>query len=101
MANSTDKLSQARFGQYDTHREQRVKQHIVYDNNDRPLFVFTASRDARDGDPCTVTEYVYAGPNTTRVMSRQEDVYLWKAIWDTNFTFDSSTDYDSDGDGVL
>lgn len=101
MSGSTDKLQQARFGQLDTHREQRVKQHLVYDIDDRPVLVFTASADARDGDPCLVTEYVYRGANTTLVKSRKESVYLWKGAWDANYTFDPTQNYDPDGDGNL
>ena len=79
----------------------QVKQHIIFDSQSRPQFVFTAPIDAKEGSPCTVTEYAYKAVNSTLVQSRQEREYLWKAAWDGNFVFDPSVNYDPDGNGEL
>jgi hypothetical protein len=80
---------------------EQVKQHIVFDSADRPVLVFTAPIGTEDGKPCTATEYVYRNSTSTQVKDRQERVYKWKAIWDSNFIFNPLTSYDSDGDGIL
>jgi len=74
---------------------------MVFDNLDRAVFVFTASLDTKDGEPCSVTEYVYRGPASTQVLDRQERVYSWKSAWENLYTFDPNADYDPDGDGNL
>lgn len=79
----------------------QVKQHIIFDGQDRPILVFTAPIDSKDGAPCTVTEYVYRSPTSTQVYKRQEREYKWKSVWDTGFTFDHTANYDPDNDGVL
>lgn len=84
-----------------SHSKEQVKQHIVFDLQERPQFVFTAYIDASDGDPCEVTEYVYRNASSTQVKNRQERVYNWNANWDTDFTFDPTVDYDPDGDGDI
>lgn len=84
-----------------SHAKEQVKQHLVFDAQDRPVLVFTAPIDAIDGAPCEVTEYVYRNPTSTQVLKRQERVYNWNENWDTGFTFDPATDYDPDGDGEL
>jgi hypothetical protein len=84
-----------------THANESVKQHLVLDAQNRPFLIFTTYIGAKEGDPCTVDEYVYAGPTSTQIIARQERVYKWKAAWDTAFTFDPSANYDPDGDGVL
>lgn len=84
-----------------THKEEQVKQHIIYDLQDRPIFAFTAAIHAADGDPCLVTEYVYRNATSTQVYARQERVYKWKATWDSFFTFDPTVSYDADGDGTI
>jgi len=84
-----------------SHKGEQVKQHIVFDAQDRPILVFSASEEAVNGDACLVTEYVYRGVTSTQVMDRQERVYQWKAAWDGNFVFDPTVDYDPDGDGNL
>ena len=80
---------------------QQLKQHIVHDASKRPIFIFEAPINARDGDPCLVTEYVYLDPTEPIVISRQERQYRWKEVWETGFTFDPATDYDLNGDGTL
>lgn len=86
---------------FKSQKDEQVKQHIVYDAQDRPVLVFTAYIEAEDGDPCSATEYVYRNATSTQVVDRQERVYAWKAAWDANFVFDPTVSYDPDGDGVL
>lgn len=78
---------------------QQLKQHIVIDAQGRPQFIFEAPVDSRDGDPCLVTEYVYYSITDSTIICRQERQYLWKAAWDSLFTFDPAVSYDPDGDG--
>jgi hypothetical protein len=80
---------------------EQVKQHIVFDAQDRPILIFTASIGTLDGQPCSVTEYVYRAGTSTQITSRQERIYKWKAAWDSTFIFDPTTSYDPDGDGIL
>ena len=80
---------------------EQVKQHIVFDSQGRPILVFTTYIDAKDGDPCSCTEYVYRNPTSTQVLDRQERGYKWKAAWESSFIFDPAADYDPDGDGEL
>lgn len=98
---SQDGVTKTRTEQMKSHLHQQVKQHIVHDANGRPQFVFTAPIDAKNGDPCTVTEYVYRAGVSTLVRGRQEREYRWKASWDALFTFDVNADYDPDGDGEI
>jgi len=81
--------------------KQQLKQHIVHDASSRPQFIFEAPVDAVEGTPCLVTEYVYINPTETIIIDRQERVYRWKAVWDGNYTFDKTADYDPDGNGVI
>lgn len=84
--------------------KQQLKQHIVHDAQNRPKFIFEAPVDAKNDDPCLVTELVYIDASESIVIKKQERVYRWKAAWDTGapaFTFDPSADYDADGDGVI
>lgn len=83
------------------HDKTQVKQHIVYDANSRPILVFTTYIHTADGEPCSVTEYVYLSPTSTLVRDRQERVGVWNAAWEAGFTYDPATSYDPDGDGVL
>jgi len=84
-----------------SHGSESVKQHLVLDGQGRPFLIFTTYIGAEEGDPCTVDEYVYAGPISTQIIARQERVYKWKAAWDSLFTFDPTASYDPDGDGQL
>lgn len=84
-----------------SHEREQVKQHIVFDSQDRPKYVFTTYIGAADGDPCLVTEYVYRDATSTQVMDRQERTYRWKSAWDANFVFNPATSYDADGNGEL
>lgn len=80
---------------------EQTKQHITRDAQGRVKYIFTAYIEAEEGDPCMCTEYVYFNPTETDIKARQERVYEWKAVWDTDFTFDPAASYDPDGDGDL
>lgn len=84
-----------------THAHEQVKQHIVFDAQTRPKYIFTTYIGAEEGDPCMCDEYVYLNATSTQVISRQERVYKWKAAWDSGFVFNPTTSYDADGDGQL
>lgn len=84
-----------------SHREGQVKSHTVYDAQLRPKFVFMADIKTQNGEPCLVTEYVYLSPTSTQVYKRQERIYIWKAAWDSGFSFDPAVNYDPDGDGNI
>lgn len=86
--------------QLKSHMNQEIKQHTVRDAEGRPILVFIAPINAKEGTPCTCTELVYYGPGNNQVMFMQEREYRWKANWD-NGTFDPSVSYDPDGDGDL
>lgn len=85
----------------ESHANQQIKQHFVFDSNGRLKFVFTAVIDALNGKPCLCTEYVYFSDTSTMVRSRQERVSRWNEAWEADFIFDPNTDYDTDGDGTL
>jgi hypothetical protein len=61
--------------------KELVKQYISYDGSDRVEFIYTATRFAVTGTPCTVTQYVYSGV-TTRVIKRLESYSTWDASYD-------------------
>jgi hypothetical protein len=100
MALDNDKVK-TKTELFASQREEQVKQHIVYDLQDRPVFVFTMHISGVAGDPCSVTEYVYRNGTSTQVVARQERVGVWGATWDSAFTYDPTVTYDPDGDGVL
>ncbi len=80
---------------------EQVKQHLVFDAQDRPIFVFTCAIGTKNNEPCSVTEYVYRNTSSTQVKDRQERVSKWNSIWDSNFIFNPTVSYDADGDGAL
>lgn len=86
-----------------SHASEQVKQHIVYDAQERVKFVFTAYINAVQGTPCECTEYVYRDISSSQVKDRQERVYNtgWQENWDNDFVFDPDGAYDPDGDGIL
>ena len=70
-----------------THSSELVKQYIELDGQQRPSKVYTASRNAVDGSPCEVTEYVYQSPTSTQIKGRKEGYSVWDEAWvDAEFT---------------
>ena len=84
-----------------SHAKEQVKQHIVFDSQTRPKYIFTTYIGAGENDPCMCDEYVYLTATSTQIISRQERVYKWKSAWDGGFVFDPTVSYDADGDGQL
>jgi hypothetical protein len=84
-----------------SHLGSHTKSHSVKDAQGRIFLEFTASWNAKEGDACIATEYVYDGVASTLIIGVQERFYKWKATWDSGFTFDPTVSYDPDGDGVL
>ena len=80
---------------------EQVNQHLVFDGQDRPILIFTASIGTVNGGPCSVTEYVYRGLTSSQITSRQERVSTWNTAWEAAFIFNPTVSYDVDGDGVL
>lgn len=68
-----------------SHMKEQVKIHVIYDGNQRQHLIYTAKRDAKNGDPCMVTEYVYDGI-TTRCTGFKENDAAWNSAWDADFT---------------
>ena len=64
-----------------TQAHELVKQHIEYDLNSRPEYIYTARADLEDGMPCSVVRYAYDGV-TSRVLYMRESVALWDAAWE-------------------
>ena len=64
-----------------TQAKELVKQYIEYDGSDRPEYVYTAYRDAKNGDPCEVTRYTYV-TGTSRVEKRLESLGTWSSAYD-------------------
>ena len=69
-----------------TQSKELVKQYIEFDINDRPSKVYTVHTSARNGTPCTVTEYIYKSPTSTLVKARKEGHGVWDSTWDADFT---------------
>ena len=84
-----------------TQESEQIKQHIVFDSQDRPAFIFTCGVAAINGAPCSVTEYVYRTATSTQIKDRQERVSSWNTVWESDFVYDPTVSYDADGDGVL
>ncbi len=85
----------------DSLQRGQTKQHVIVDIALRPVFIFEAPINAKEGAACLVTELVYVNADSSVVKDRQERVYTWKDAWDGDFTFDPSANYDPDGDGSL
>ena len=64
-----------------TQAHELVKQHIEYDGNSRPEYIYTVRADADDGTPCSVVRYAYDGV-TSRVLYMKEYDGVWDAAWE-------------------
>jgi hypothetical protein len=70
-----------------THLYETVKNYVVYDGQNRQWKVYTAKSDAKDGEPCIVTEYIYTGPAATTLKGTKEASAIWDDTWvDADFT---------------
>ncbi len=62
-----------------------VKQFQLIDPQGRPWKIFTAPSNAKNGDPCLVTEFIYPDSISTVVRGRQDGY----ESWDKDFIPDS------------
>lgn len=71
-----------------TSEHELVKQYQLLDLQNRPSKVYTAPTNAKSGDPCIVTEYIYADAITTLVQGKTQGYDVWDESWvpDANFT---------------
>lgn len=74
-------LPQIGMNQLTTQAHEFVKQHIEYDGNNRPEYVYTVRADAEDGAPCSVVRYAYAGL-TSRIVYMKELSGTWDVSWE-------------------
>lgn len=63
-----------------TQAKELVMQHIEFDGNDRPEYVYTAPVSAVEGTPCTAVKYTYDG-GSTRIENMREFNSSWQAAW--------------------
>ena len=69
-----------------THLNELTKTFTVFDGLSRPQFVYTAKSDAKNGDPCIKTEYIFANPTSTTIIGSKETNSTWNSSFDANFT---------------
>lgn len=62
-----------------------VKQYQLLDVQGRPSKIFTAPSNAKNGDPCLVTEFTYVD-NVSTIMKGRKDGY---DVWDIDFIPDA------------
>lgn len=60
--------------------KEYVKQHIIFDAQNRTIAVYTAPNDASQGDKCSITRYKYLNATSNVIVNRFED----DATWDPN-----------------
>lgn len=68
-----------------TVEKELIKQFQLLDLQGRPSKLYTASSNAKNGDPCLVTEFIYQSPTST-IMKGKKEGY---SQWDTTFVPDS------------
>jgi hypothetical protein len=64
------------------HLLEAVKQHHVYDGQDRMTGHYVAMVDAEHGDNCQLTTYTYRTPTSTQVLGVKESLSTWDSSWD-------------------
>lgn len=69
-----------------SHAKELVKTYVEFDGQGRPSKNYTAYTNARHGDPCEVTEYIFNGPTSTVIKARKEGYSTWDSAWDADFT---------------
>lgn len=65
-----------------TQLNEAVKEAITYDAQGRMEFHYICGADARDGDPCLVTQYAYINANSSLIVYRKETVGMWDTTWE-------------------
>lgn len=64
-----------------SHAKEAVKQRFGYDAQTRMAITWVALANAKHGDPCLRTDYLYDG-TSTRVLGMKESLSTWDAAWD-------------------
>jgi len=72
----------AGMGHLKSQLHELVKQHIEYDAQSRPEYVYTVRADAADGAPCSVVRYAYEGISS-RILYMKEYLGTWNSAWET------------------
>jgi len=75
------------------HKSELVKVYVELDLNSRPFRLYTANTKAKTGDPCIVTEYIYAGLTSTQIKGRKEGYTTWDESWIPDSAFSSVPQY--------
>ncbi len=65
-----------------TQAQEFVKQFLVYDVIQRPIQIYTAAVDTPDGGACSIVEYAYLTPSSSKAEKMREGNALWDATWD-------------------
>lgn len=69
-----------------TQKDELIKQYVEFDGQNRVSKVYTTKTNAANGEPCTVTEYIYTSPTSTVMKARKEGHSTWSSAWDADFT---------------
>lgn len=67
-----------------THRNELVKQYVVYDGQGRPTDNYEARADTKVGTPCLRTRLLYDG-TSNRVTHRLEVEDVWQVGFDGTY----------------
>lgn len=65
-----------------TIRAEVTKEYQEVDGMNRVVKKYTAAKDAANGEPCFVIEYVYSGTFPTKVIGRKEGYTTWSSAYD-------------------
>lgn len=76
-----------------TSQYELVKQYQLLDIQGRPSKLYTAASNAKDGDPCIVTEFVYVDSSSSVLKGKFDGYDFWDEsfIPDTDFTVSVAT----------
>lgn len=62
-------------------KHEALKEFREYDAQFRPSAIYQAFTDAKEGDDCLKTEYIYDGLSQ-RIIKKKESVTDWQSAWD-------------------
>lgn len=57
-----------------------IKTYVTYDGSNNPEFIYEAATNAKHGEKCLVTRYVYNGAN--QIEKSKESEAIWDSSWD-------------------
>lgn len=64
-----------------TTEKELIKQAHILDIQSRPGFLYTASANAKAGDPCLVTQFLYVADDSTVLKGKKEGYAIWDSSW--------------------